>query len=431
MNLILDKWQEDVLNTKGNIAIRAGRQVGKSTIISILGAKYAANNANKQVLIISATERQAYLLFSKVLMYLDDNFPNMLKKGKERPTKSEIKLRNGSIIRCLPTGLDGLGIRGYTTNMLIADEAHFIPEDVWEAVNPQLVTTEAIQILISTTHGREGHFYRAFISDNFTKFHVTTEQVAESRPEPMRSRMLSHLESEKSRMGQMQYAQEYLAEFVDDLRQYFPDDLIKKCMKAKRPEVVEPSRRYFLGIDIARMGDDETTFEVFDRTDKERLVQVLNLITKKTTLDQTYFQILQLDKVYKFKRVYIDTGGIGVGVYDFLKREESIKGRVIGINNRAKSEEEKDYERLRLLKEDLYANLMMLMLQGKIELLQDDELFQSFKSVQYEYKKEKNQYTSIEIFGNYTHIVEGVTRAAWSYRDKSLNIWVGYTGHGI
>jgi len=65
-------------------------------------------------------------LFSKVLLFVDMKYKEKIKTGKDRPTKSEIKLKNGSIIRCLPTGLNGLGIRGYTVNLLIADEAHRI-----------------------------------------------------------------------------------------------------------------------------------------------------------------------------------------------------------------------------------------------------------------------------------------------------------------
>jgi len=147
----LDLWQEEVKATKGkqSLCIRSGRQVGKSTVIGHLAGDYAIENPNKSIMVISATERQAYLLFSKVLGYLHDNFRYHLKQGKDRPTKSEIKLKNGSIIRCLPTGLDGLGIRGYTVDLLIADEAAYIPEDVWPAVTPMLATTKGAIILLT------------------------------------------------------------------------------------------------------------------------------------------------------------------------------------------------------------------------------------------------------------------------------------------
>ena len=105
MKINLDDWQKAVLEAKGNVLLCSGRQTGKSLIISIKAGDFAAKNANKSVLIISATERQAEELFIKVLNYLSDNYKFSIKRGKDRPTKHVIKLTNGSIIRCLPTGL--------------------------------------------------------------------------------------------------------------------------------------------------------------------------------------------------------------------------------------------------------------------------------------------------------------------------------------
>ena len=82
----------------------------------------------------------------------------------------------------------------------------------------------------------------------------------------------------------------------------------------------------------------------------------------------------------------------------------------------------------KILKDDLYSNLLMLLEQGKIDLLDDDEIFQSFKGIQYEYDLTPNSKTRMKIFGRKgrggDHIVEGLTRAAWCMKDKRLNIWV-------
>ena len=49
----LDDWQQEVLETNGNIVLRSGRQVGKSTVISIKAGEYAVNNRNKNILVIA------------------------------------------------------------------------------------------------------------------------------------------------------------------------------------------------------------------------------------------------------------------------------------------------------------------------------------------------------------------------------------------
>ena len=429
-DLKLDKWQEEVYKAKGNICLASGRQVGKSTIISMRDGEFAAQNPGKSVLIISATERQAELIFIKVLYYLEQHYGALIRKGKERPTKHVIRLKNGSIIRCLPTGLAGTGIRGFTIDRLTADEAAFIPEDVWAAVTPMLLTTGGDIVLLSTPHGRAGYFYERYTDPTFTSFHVNSEEVIKNREinetwsEIQKEKALEHLEREKANMSKLQYAQEYLGEFVDELRQFFTDELIKKCMTQKRREFISKNRTYFLGVDVARMGEDEGTFEIIDRTSKEMLFHVENIVTTKTKLNETYNKILELDRLYDFRNIYIDDGGIGVGVFDYLLENDQTKRKVVAINNRDRPLDRDEEHKKKLLKEDLYNNLLMLMEQGRLQLLDDDEVFQSLKSVQYEYVVTPRSLTKLKIFGNYTHIAEGLIRAAWCVKDKRLNIWV-------
>src|SRR3990167_1759277 len=221
LNLKLDDWQKEILEYDGNIALRSGRQVGKSTIISVKAAEFALKNPDKTILIISATERQAHLLFEKTLGYLSDTARNEIKKGRDKPTKHVLKLKNGSRIYSLPTGMSGYGIRGYTIDMLIADEAAFIPEAVWRAVTPMLATTKGNLILLSTPFGRAGYFYSCFSNPVFKTWHISSLDC--SRIDKI------FLEQEKKRMSKLQFAQEYLGEFVDELRQFFPSDLIRKC----------------------------------------------------------------------------------------------------------------------------------------------------------------------------------------------------------
>lgn len=413
----LDPWQEEVLNTDGNICLRSGRQVGKSTVVAVKTAKFAIRNANTSVMVISATERQAFLLFSKILSHLLDYYKIYIKTGKDRPTKTEIKLTNGSIIRCLPTGLDGIGIRGYTVNLLIADEAAFIPEDVWSATTPMLATTKGNIILLSTPHGREGYFYKCFDDDSFTKFHVSSEQCPRIDKE--------FLKREKARMSELEYTQEYLGEFIDELRQFFKDELVKSLMNLQRTPILK-DRDYFLGVDIARMGDDETTFEVLRMTDNNKLIHVENQVTKKTKLTETSQHIIELDKLYNFVKIYVDDEGLGIGVYDILTTESQTKRKTIALRNSRKIIDYKEERKKKMLKEDLYFNLLKIMERGDINFLTDPEIFMSFKSVQYEYQINSRGEPFLHIFGNYTHIVEGLIRAAWSLKEKRLNTFIDY-----
>lgn len=423
----LDEWQKEVLEHEGNIALRAGRQVGKSTVIAIKAARYATRNPGQSIMIISSTERQAYLLFSKVLSYLLEHNKSQIKKGKDRPTKTEIKLVNRSIIRCLPTGLDGLGIRGYTVNLLIADEAAFIPQDVWPAITPMLSTTGGHIILLSTPFGKSGYFYERFNDDDFKKWHINAESVADARPEPQRTYMMNHQAKERERMTTLQYAQEYLGEFVDELRRFFSDEQVRKVCILKRNESI-PKGEFYLGVDIARMGDDESTFEIINKINKKEFEHIESIVTKKTLTTQTFDEILYLNRKYSFKKIGIDagSGSLGVGILDFLIREPEVKRKVIALNNRQRDLDHEGEKKITLLKEDMYLNLLAMMEKGYIKLLDDDEIIASLRSVQYEYIIRGASQNRMKIFGDYTHIVEGLIRSCWLANEKHLNSFISY-----
>lgn len=431
MGVELDPWQKEILETKGNIVLCSGRQVGKSTIISIRDGERAANKRNESILIISATERQATEIFLKTLNYLEEKYPRLIKKGKSRPTRHVIKLTNGSIIRCLPTGLAGTGIRGFTITKLTADEAAFCNEAVWSAVTPMLLTTGGDMDLLSTPHGKMGFFYECYKNEgnNFKVFHINSEEVIRNRPvsrtwtEYQRLKALQFLEIEKRRMSSLEYAQEYLGEFVDDLQQFFNDDLIDKICTIKRREKLIKQRSYFLGSDIARLGGDESTFQILDGTDAEKIEQVESIVKKHLLITKNAEEIIGLEKIYKFSKIGIDDRAVGAGVFDILLKEDEVKRKIVGLDNSKRALSNDKKKNIRLLKEDMYLNLLSLMEKGKIKLLNDDEIRLSLKSVQYEYIT-TNQKTRFRVFGSYTHIVEGIIRAAFLIRDKPLNIWI-------
>lgn len=408
-NKELDPWQKEVLECDGNICLRSGRQVGKSEVISRKAAQFAIKNKNKSVMVIASVERQAYLLFEKILAFMETFYPTYIKKGKDKPTKQILRLRNGSIIRCLPTALTGHGIRGYTIDLLIADEAAFIPEMVWTAVTPMLAVTKGKMILLSTPHGKGGFYYNCYMREDFATWHVSSEDC------PRRDD--AFLASEKKRMSEVEYAQEYLGEFIDELTQFFPDQLIQMCMERKKKYV----GKKYLGVDVARLGSDETALEGFVKfQDMFSHIHHEIMLRKRTT--EVSDRIITLDREEGFKKIYIDTGGVGGGVFDECLISPQTKRKVVSIDNASRSLNRDKSQRKKLLKEDLYNNAKMLMERGKVALIEDDNIFKSLKSIQWEITDNGN----IKIYGKYSHIAEAIIRALWSSQDKSLNIWAAW-----
>lgn len=435
LSITLDPWQEEFLSTPGDKILCTGRQVGKSVICGIDAGEYAANNKKKVILMIAPTERQAYALFEKTLDYLIHNYRNLIRKGKDRPTKTKINLTNGTKIWCLPTGISGLGIRFLTVHRLYVDEASRIPAEVWTAVTPMMLTTGGNSILLSTPAGKDGYFYDTWMNKDdsfksYTRFSVNSEQVILNRQicetwhELQKNKALEHLQRERSRMSSLEYAQEYCGEFIDELRQFFPTELIKSCMELKKKAKEEPpsrsSEKRYLGVDVARLGGDETV--LFSLTENSGHLTELEMeIYTKCYLTDTIKRILNSDRKHNFTSIYIDDGGLGVGVFDPLLDHPQTKRKVVAINNSSRSLTRDDDRRKRLLKEDLYNNLLYLMESGKIYLKESSETFQSLKSIQAEYTSGK-----LRIFGNYSHITEALIRAAWGIKSKNLNIYIEY-----
>lgn len=413
-----DKWQKEVLDHKGNITLRSGRQVGKSEVISEKAYKFALENPGTTTLIIAASQRQSSLLFEKVRARIDIHCEKEGNIYTDKPTLTRVILKNGSKIYSLPAGRTGYFIRGFTIDLLIADEAAYIPETVWLAVTPMIAVSRKLRgmgyiILLSTPFGKGGYFYDSFTDNAFKSFHQSSEDCKRIPKD--------FLKKEKRRMTKEQYAQEYLGNFVDEWHQFYKSGLIKACMtfiEWSKEHDYRKEADYYLGVDLAGYGGDENAFIIVEMLGK-KLKVIKKITTERESATNTIGQIVQLDGEFKFKRIFVDDGGLGSPITDLLK-ERIGKRKVFGLNNATKSIEIQDTEkRQKILKEDLHSNLLMLMETNKIEIISDLDIVRSMKSVTFEYKESGR----VRIYGPYTHITEAMVRAAWCIKEKGLDVY--------
>lgn len=406
----LDPWQKKVLENRGWMALRAGRQSGKSTVVSIKVGEHAIKHSNQTVMIISKTERQALLLFEKVLHYLTVRYKFMIKGGRNRPTRHKITLTNGSVIHSLPTGDTGYGIMGFTLNLLVVDEAAFIEEAVFNAIIPALSAVGGDLWLLSTPCGKDNYFYHAFQNEQFKHFHISSEDCIRTEEHK------KFLEREKQRLTRALYAQWYLGEFVDELQRMFSNKLIKEICTAKETGAV-PYQTYVLGLDVGHMGDDPSAFQVF-RVKQGNYHHVESILTYKKRTTDTADMVKQLDSRYNFRKIYIDARGVGAGVYDILYETPNIRRKIQDIDNLKKNLNIEGTKVKKTNKELIYMNMLRLMHQKKVILLNNQEVKNSLSSILYE-----DTSKGLRIYGDDTHICEGLSRALWVSKEKSLNIW--------
>lgn len=423
-NISLDSWQEKILKLEGNVLLCTGRQVGKTTIFAIKIAEYMATHKDAQVIVVSLTEDQAKLIIVMILDYLEKHYKAYIRKGTHKPTQNKIQLNNGSVVLARPVGTTGDAVRGFTGDILYIDEASRMPQLVWDAAKPTLLTTDGHIWMSSTPFGKQGYFYESFLNKNerYTVFHINSEDVVTNRPicetwtQTKRDGAIRLLKEEKADMSELQYGQEYLGLFLEELRQYFPDKLIDNCCVLKRPKL-RPKDNLFMGVDIARLGEDKITYEILYKNLDGETNQVDNIVREKQLTTQTERDILYLNEVWNLSKIGLDagSGSLGVGILDHLL-ETNIKKKVKAMNNRKIVIDRDGNQTQRIFKEDMYDNMVRMMENGNLKLLDDESIRNSLRSIQWEIKG-----TKVRIFGVDNHITEGLVRAAWLAKKAKLN----------
>lgn len=436
MAIQLDNWQKEVLAYEGDILLCTGRRVGKTYILARKAIDLMVKRANTPIIIISLTEDQAKIILSMALNYLKEKYPSYLGKGRAKPTMKQVTLINKSKMIVRPVGNTGNGARGFEGGVLIVDEASRMPKMFWLAAKPILLTTNGQIWIGSTPFGKEGYFWERFNeaynlkdpNSRFKVFYISSEEAILNRPisdtwtiqQSEGAKRI--LEQERIEMSKAEYAQEYLGLFSDDVNQFYPDELIQELCCLER---MKRRGDKFAGIDCAGFGEDKSTIEIFDKDRYDNLNQVENIILKNTYTTQLSDKILDLDKIYDFKGIGVDDGGVGFGVFSELMNIEETKRKTEALNNSRRPIDREGKKSKTLLKEEMHNNLKTLMIRRKIRFLNDDNIKNSLKSIQWEVVRKENQEPRTRIFGRDSHIAEGIVRAVqMATQSKNLNIWI-------
>lgn len=450
--IILDEWQREAVEHRGDLLLCTGRRIGKTYVMAYKAIRRMATEPGTKIIVVSLTEDQAELIieFARQIALLE--YQRLISKKKTENTKRKITFKNSSQIMSRPVGLTGDAVRGFDGDILIVDEASRMPDIMWMAAKPILLMTGGEIWMCSTPHGKQGYFWEQFNKAHnkkdpqarFKVIYKTSEDVVYNRPisaswtEEQRKASIRVLEEEKKDMSQLEYGQEYLGMFMEDLMQMFSDEIIEKCSNLSRSsiEVGPPSqsfaagRDFFMGCDIARLGGDELTFEIIERTKDDRLLHRESIDEKYKLTTYTFDKIKELDKIWNFRRqgIGIDagSGSLGVTILDFLLKDSQVRSKVVAINNLSRNLDKRGEKKKQIMKVDLYQHLLALMEQGRIKLLKDEKVRLSLKSVQYEHVRKEGVQTQTRIFGKDTHIAEGLVRAAWLANQKHLNLQISW-----
>jgi hypothetical protein len=220
-----DPVQAEFLNCEdSDIIVNCTRQWGKTTTSGIKAAHKARFVPESEILIVSATQRQAGILEAKAqwaLLKASQKFQPV--RGKEydvmeydpedgpkivRRSVLSLELSNGSRIISTPASEDS--IRGYSPSTIMADEDSRILDSLYDALRPMRAAHPCQLILMSTPNGKRGHFYREWTSDDpvWHRFQVTAYDCPRITK--------AFLDRERTKMtSEAMFSQEYFCEFID------------------------------------------------------------------------------------------------------------------------------------------------------------------------------------------------------------------------
>ena len=401
-NLDLDDWQvEYILDNSKDLILRMGRKCGKTTAMACK-IVWESGHDGYRVLILSRGQRQSSSAFDTVRQMFHSLDIEIL-----RETRTEIELANGYRVLCLPSGYTGVTIRTYSFHKIYYDEAAYIPDEVYDSTTPCLAVHGIQKTLASTPCGTRGFFHDEEFSGNFKIYHKkTTESPRVSK---------EFLLKERKRMGKIRFQQEYEAEYTEIADSLFHTALIKGCMKCIDWKNIEKGS-VFLGIDFARFGEDDNVIAYCHYFEGKAYIKV-EVMKGKYRLTSIVERIRMIcEGLRNVRKIVTDEGGLGSGPTDMLTDIYGTK-KVIGISNQKRSERIEQGRTPKMIKEDLYTNLIVMMENDRIVIDDDKEVFNSLHQVRYKYTKDG----LLSISGINDHIAEAIVRCVFPLMTKAVN----------
>ena len=234
---------------------------------------------------------------------------------------NELQFTTHSSILSLPNNPDRL--RGFTATDIYLDEAAWFLNDepVMRAIKPMLIASKGTLTIISTPFGKRGLFweqYKIVTDQKGTREDQKAYDLYPSTINPLVKK--EELEAERLNMTDLEYRQEYQAEFIEQADVYFPLNLITPCVNNLQMITQgDKTHTYFMGIDLAKQRDETVVVILEKQKTPEQLI--VRHISHWTHMDYTeqITRISQLAQSFPTARATIDQTGVGEAVVDGLK----------------------------------------------------------------------------------------------------------------
>jgi hypothetical protein len=264
------------INENRRVIIKAGRQVGKTTMVVGYMLWYILFNQDKTVAILANKASTSREILSRIKLAYEA-LPMWIQQGVKVWNKGDIELENGC--RVLANSTASSAIRGFSISLLYLDEFAFVPSNIAEefftSVYPTISSGTTSKILISSTPNGMNHFYKmwteAVENQNGFKF-----IEANWRQVPGRDQKWA--DEQRRVLGEEKFLQEMECEFMGSAGTLLSAAALKSLAFVKPIHLSEngikiyeapiKERNYSIVVDTSRgKGLDYSAFSVIDVTE--------------------------------------------------------------------------------------------------------------------------------------------------------------------
>lgn len=251
--------------------VKAGRQLGKSTVIAAYLLWFACFHFDKYILVASNRNVGAIDIMNRI-RYAYEELPEWLKPGAQAFNKHSVEFDNGSSIHSAAT-TENTG-RGRAISLLMLDELAFVQgrvqDEMWTSLAPT-ISTGGSCIISSTPNGDLDLFSKIWYgAETGENGFVPVEVLWNEHPD----RTEAYKEEMIKKIGLEKWMQEYECEFIssDDL---LINSIILANLRHKEPVMKDhgfifwkqPAAKmtYIIGVDVAQgMNKDYSTIQVVE-----------------------------------------------------------------------------------------------------------------------------------------------------------------------
>jgi len=218
-------------------------------------------------------------------------------------------------------------LRGEGLNYLVMDEAAFVREETWtEVLRPTLTENKGEALFISTPIGMDNWFYhlweKAETAEDWARFQYPT--VSNPIIDP------AEVESAREDLGELVFAQEYLAEFISEGAQIFRSSWFNYFKQgvgtiwADGKKYKESELQRFATVDLAvstKESADYTVISVFGYHSEDDKLFMLDMFRDRVEAPDIVPQIERMVGIHNLEWVGIERAGYQLAIVQFARRQ--------------------------------------------------------------------------------------------------------------